>query len=93
MIGQEIFQSNTENKEEIMHSFEHTARENMCDECDQSYEWATAIELTGAKVKAEEMIAEKCIKSDLPRLSKAEWTGYLMGLYKARNLYEEILND
>ena len=56
-------------------------------------EWRTAVELVCGKIRAEELIAEKCIESDLPRLSKAEWTGYLMGLYKARNLYEEILND
>jgi len=60
-------------------------------ECEDCNEWQIAVELIGGKIKAEEMIAEKCIESNLPRLSKAEWTGYLMGLYKARNLYEKIL--
>ena len=65
-----------------------------CEDCNElDDEWRTIVELTGGKIKAEEMIAERCIGSDLPRLSKAEWTGYLMGLYKARNLLEEILND
>jgi len=63
-----------------------------CEDCAE-FIWRTAVEITGAKIRAEEMIAERMLENRLPRESKLEWAGRLSGLYLARTKLEEILND
>ena len=77
-----------------MHNFEHTLRENICNECDTDYEWHVAIKKVIADLIRKEECAEMMIEDPmLPKISRTEWANILSGLYYARTKLEELLDQ